>query len=1048
MGTRLAAIVALWLLGAAPAGAVEARPRAPAAAKKGPEAPPPPPAEPAPAPEPLEPSDPLAPAPPSAPVIGSVELHLTRAEDIKEAAALITLRPGARLERKDVRRTLERLYGTGRFADIVIGAEPGPDGKVTVVVEAESRTYVDRIDFEGQKALSEADLRKALAVPERRLEYYTEFVQKLTGRLQGVYRRVGYTRAQIDHVLLETEQKETVLSFRVKEGEPIRLAALHVAGDPQLPIEEIQKTLGLSVGDVLDLGRLEKGLSALKARYRAEAHYRARFGAPEVSEDEKGATLRLPVTAGPAVEFRFQGNDAFSDAELESRLGYDPEEPLDEGLLGQLSDRLALFYRLSGFAEARVRWGEVRGTDRKRNYIVFYVEEGAPLRVGRIEFAGNAHFGSQFLRERLDESLLEAAAGTIPEPPKPDEVLAGGPPRERARYAPEPSAVWYEPAYQQALARIVELYRADGYLSARAAPPRLSRDERTREAQVVLEIEEGPQTLVAEVSCPGAPEPEKACAAVSLKRGGPLNSLDVENSRQAIQKALGRQGYVFARVEDEERFDEAQTHADVVFRIQTGPKVRVGRILVQGTGRTAEDVVRAALAVEEGALLDPEELAQSQRNLVRLGIFKAVSLRINTPEVPDETKDVFVVVDERATQAVTFGAGYSIVDGPRFFLEYTKINLFGRALQFSGRAKLNYFNLGYLALSGDAKPRDGQKALGRRVNLALQYPRVLQLLPAEVGARLDLVHELVNRPAYDFMRTGAILGADVNGPKGLSATLAAEVEGDEISRTGAATVGTLSRSDAEYLRFAEGSIALFSLRPSLTWDLRDDPANPHRGLLLYATTELITSLGGALKQGDGTTRTPHTLLVKAVAQASGYVPLWRRVVLAVSLRVGKIFPLDDNSETPAPKRFYLGGATTMRGFLDDGMVAEDQRQKLRDEVGQCDAVLNKTGCTDRALAVRNNQVLLSEGGELFTLGRLELRFPVTGSLEGAVFFDTGNLWLDQSKFDLLRLRYAVGVGIRLVTPIGPAALDVGVNLTPDRTLLEGMIVPHFSIGVF
>jgi outer membrane protein assembly complex protein YaeT len=985
---------------------------------------------------------------PAPPVIGTVELHLSKDEDTKELAALITLRPGSPLEKKEVRRTLERLYGTGRFADIVVSASPRPDGRLAVVVEAERRTYVDRIDFEGQQALSEAALRKALAVPERRLEYYPEFVERLTGRLAGAYRRVGYTRAQIDHVLLETEQGETVLSFHVKEGEPIRLVAIHVAGDPQLPIAEIEKTLGFAPGDVLDLGRLDKGVAALKARYREEAHYRARFGVPEVLEGADGATLRLPITAGPAVEFRFQGNDAFTDAELKTRLGYDPEEPLDEGLLGQLAERLALFYRLSGFAEARVRWSEVRGTDRKKNFIVFHLEEGAPLRVGTIEFQGNAHFSVQFLRDRLDESLLEAAGGTVPEPPKPDEVLAGGPPRKRARYVPEPSAVWYEPAYQQALSRIVELYRADGYLSARVAPPRVSRDERTREARVVLQVEEGPQTLVAEVTCPGAPDPAKACAALSLKKGRPLNSLDVELSRQAIQRALGRGGYVFARVEDEERFNADQTQAEVAFRIVTGPKVRVGRILVQGTGRTAEDVVRGALAVEEGALLDPEELAQSQRNLVRLGIFKAVSLRLNAPEVPDETKDIFVTVDERQTQVVTFGAGYSLVDGPRFFLEYTKLNLFGRALQFSGRAKLNYFNLGYVALSGDAPLRDGQKALGRRINLSLQYPRILQLLPVETGVHLDLVHELVNRPAYDFMRTGAIVGADVSGPKGLSATLAAEVEGDDTSRiAGATTVSANSPIDIQRLRFPEGFIALFSLRPSLTWDLRDDPANPHRGLLLYATTEFVTSLGGALKQEDGSTREPHSQFIKAVVQASGYLPLWRRIVLAVSLRAGKVFPLDNRSETPVFKRFFLGGASSMRGFLDDGMVAEDQRQVLREEVAQCAAILNKTGCSATAQAVQN-KALLSEGGELFTLGRVELRFPVAGSVEGALFFDTGNLWLNDRYFDALRLRYAVGAGIRLVTPIGPAALDVGVNLTPDRTLLEGMIVPHFSIGLF
>ena len=79
---------------------------------------------------------------------------------------------------------------------------------------------------------------------------------------------------------------------------------------------------------------------------------------------------------------------------------------------------------------------------------------------------------------------------------------------------------------------------------------------------------------------------------------------------------------------------------------------------------------------------------------------------------------------------------------------------------------------------------------------------------------------------------------------------------------------------------------------------------------------------------------------------------------------------------------------------------------------------------------------MSEGGEAFVLGKAELRCRLRGNVEGALFADIGNLWLDPRSYRLVDLRANVGVGLRFVTPIGPAALDVGFNVTPDGGVNE------------
>jgi outer membrane protein insertion porin family len=132
---------------------------------------------------------------------------------------------------------------------------------------------------------------------------------------------------------------------------------------------------------------------------------------------------------------------------------------------------------------------------------------------------------------------------------------------------------------------------------------------------------------------------------------------------------------------------------------------------------------------------------------------------------------------------------------------------------------------------------------------------------------------------------------------------------------------------------------------------------------------------------------------------------------------------------------------SIRGFLQDSLVPQDIAKRL----------LNKNSGL-----VLNDVVI--RGGDIFVNPRAELRIPVGGSIETAVFVDTGNLWTDPSRANFLDLRYAVGTGLRIATPIGPLVFDYGFNV--DRVLdnifpkrdnqrfWEDLGAFHFSIGLY
>jgi outer membrane protein insertion porin family len=190
-----------------------------------------------------------------------------------------------------------------------------------------------------------------------------------------------------------------------------------------------------------------------------------------------------------------------------------------------------------------------------------------------------------------------------------------------------------------------------------------------------------------------------------------------------------------------------------------------------------------------------------------------------------------------------------------------------------------------------------------------------------------------------------------------------------------------------------------------TLDLRDSPVVPTRGLILGQTFELAADgLGSEVE------------LFRTTARASYFIP-FGKTLLEVGARAGLVRPLEgstsDITAIPIDERFFNGGSTTVRSFGERDLGPHDHR-------------------------------LHPLGGEFYTVFNVEYTFPIYGELQGAVFFDAGNLLPDADNPGFDDMRYGIGAGLRYKLPIGPIRLDYGVN--PDPREHEDIGAFHFSFG--
>lgn len=279
---------------------------------------------------------------------------------------------------------------------------------------------------------------------------------------------------------------------------------------------------------------------------------------------------------------------------------------------------------------------------------------------------------------------------------------------------------------------------------------------------------------------------------------------------------------------------------------------------------------------------------------------------------------------------------------------------------------------------------------GRRLEVAGKFSFITQRLETSVLQPYILGRDSQLTGSLNFQRD------DVPSFEGESFLTSAEVQKDfheYYSAFGSFNV-QLSRVQRSARRTPEEksreNFFLTYFNSGLEMDTTDNILNPTRGFVVAGGLE--SSFRALFSDVN---------YFKGTVELRGYKRLMR-IILASRITVGVIQPFGSTGtfDIPIFKRFFAGGSTSMRGF---------PFQKL--------GPLSQGGDP--------------LGGNSLLVGSFEARFPLYGGFGGVVFLDYGNVYSDEWEYDLSRLKYAPGVGLRYDTIIGPIRFDVGYALNPE-----------------
>ena len=996
--------------------------------------------------------------------------------------ALLRARQGDPLAPKTLALDIATLFRVGEFSSVEADIEPwlSYDPVTGEPVQGVALTYlvypaptISKIKVQGRTDAKAADIIATSGLTPGQPHFPSLDNKHAEERIQRWLRRSGYANAQVA-IKVEETNGDYALTILVDQGVPNVIERLTFAGEiPDLVSRGNNRKLyrwarkaGVREGEAFapeainraqqkireQLGSMGRGI--LRTR---RGWIEARITWVKLSTRNGAVQVTYTIDPGRRLSLDVRGIPFRGDAKARQALGINERLRLTRGYLDEAPSQLRTWLQDRGYYEATAAVSLLEPT-RTDQILSIRVDRGARHFFGDdlgfvgIDFTGNAHLSDADLQRVVDQASYDVIRRDF----------------------------FTESELDKGLAAAVELYRARGYQSAQltqiplepsdiqprgipplrilGAPVRKALGlETSRKIIPRVTVQEGPltvmETVTIETDADDVPL-DFLDAAIAELAQAPYSPHQVEFlARRTVEKHRAT-GYLEADVKVRV-FEIEPLRVRCTIEVDPGDKILLRSMVTKGLRRTRPDFVHREIDIDLGNPITSTELEEARENLYNLGIFRTVDLQLLGD---DALRDLVISVDERGRYSWEVGGGLSTDQGLRAFFRATRRNLWGTAhrINFLSQIGLDYGSDNIQDFIPDITNPEGYFALSYT---APRFPT----------RRMDLVLDALlferrQERTWRMARTGG----------GLALQWQLDKHGDTEIRPGIrletrqlqqVDTGALLANDPWMDRLTLGVPSLWRIQETvallLIRDQRNDRITPTRGWLVSSNAEWAPGIDWSALHDQ----TPASF-VKAEARASAYIPVGA-FVLRISGEAGRGVSLNNNG-IPLEDRYRLGGTGSLRGFRRDGVGPRNETPRI--DIAWPHGIAPVLDYTVRD----DPQRWVPTGGDTSAVTTFEWVMPLPAlgmkawdGWAAAGFADIGNVWqltssgargsmptstLSRYSEDIPLLRYGIGGGMRVATPVGPLQIDLASNpqalfsTGSKRTLLvEGWEEPPFRL---
>ena len=562
--------------------------------------------------------------------------------------------------------------------------------------------------------------------------------------------------------------------------------------------------------------------------------------------------------------------------------------------------------------------------------------------------------------------------------------------------------VWQsEKGYTQAeirdgFERILDAYRKDGFVFVEMTPAVSPISANETDVSITVKIAEGRQIRIGTLTLTGNQRfsENEIRDELNLKQGKLFTEAALAGGIERIQTLYSEHGYPKIEIETKDiQLSSETSTVDFQLHIREGSQIRIGEVKVSGLQKTKTEVVLREIPVKPNQRFDQRDIDTSYRRLRNLGYFYQINPNVLEAGTTLDRINFHAHVTEAKTGRLSGVIGYAPPDSevdaaPQLtgVFEASETNLLGTGRQFDLYWKsglLRVLRLSYAEPWIFGKPLTIGVAYGQIKQRSLGRDQ-LAGFPSDDSETVSEERSSSVSATTNFGRvfegTMTLGYKQIKVPNaGLPLTLVTPFEGQSPTATSSTDLQAYSGTK-------------YSVTFRLTRDTRDYFLNPMRGRR--------DSIAFEVSRSDFRLR-------KAWLSVQQYYPTWRKQTIAIELHGAAAWGFetqlasDSDIVIPPTELFYLGGATTLRGYDEDWF-----------------------------------------SGPRRVYANIEYRYLVGPDSQIFVFTDLGAVTLLETPSAFDRLRVGYGFGARLESKGGILRLNYG--LAAGDSLFRGKI--HVSLG--
>ena len=342
------------------------------------------------------------------------------------------------------------------------------------------------------------------------------------------------------------------------------------------------------------------------------------------------------------------GNETYLTSALKKEAELKVGDAADPFAVENGRRKIEEFYQKKGYSKVRVT--VLEGNKAGDLRAVFVVNEGPRQRVFWVNFVGNQFVSSQRLK-----TLIQT------HPPY-FYLFSGEVDRKQI---------------DEDVAKLTAYYRGFGFFHARIGRE-LEYNEKQNWLTITFVIDEGPRYSVCNVAFLGNRKIDNNRLAEKLKLlSGQYFDQNQQNiDLQRLRDEYGGDGYVFAKIEADNRFLEEPGKLNIVYNIEEGSRYRVGRINIEIKGENPHTQIMTVLnrlSFKPGDIVDTREFAASERRLKAAQLFKVEPMKGIEPKIaysPPESEKDTMMAGQRRTSYYRVPGGEAPLPPGEAYLDY------------------------------------------------------------------------------------------------------------------------------------------------------------------------------------------------------------------------------------------------------------------------------------------------------------------------------------------------------------------------------------------